>query len=210
MTPENGDDKPKSPLEETLFQVALIHMDFLRDTRHVGTVPKVTSDVIDKIRPQLNPLIIQESSRQTNKALELGVSELVNNLARDFEEVGPSFKSGAGFACLVYKRLNEEGFNFPAISEQTVESFEQKYDHALTKYAQYTETPVKEHQTRNGFLKGMLLMGFLAHELHSEENPDLFKIFADFSSSRRFAMEGCVLVYLLKTAQYLQSQREQS
>lgn len=58
MTPENGDDKPKSPLEETLLQVGLIHMDFLRETRQEGTVPKVTSEVTDKIQTQLTPLII--------------------------------------------------------------------------------------------------------------------------------------------------------
>lgn len=207
---ENGNDLSffQEQLRRELEPVGLICVDFIRRilaTRResTATAPQIPGETVRLLRQNLDPIMAQPNPIQANKALELGLNDLVLILARDFEETGQNFRLGTGFGCLVFKELAKEGFNFPPVSQTITQSFEQNYHQALTKFAENQKIPVENHHTRVAFLKGMLLFGFLAPQLYEKENPELIGLFRSFGANRPFATEGAILVYQLKTDQYL-------
>lgn len=206
--PGNGDDPVKTQLYKELEIAGLIVFDFIfksntlrRESRI--TIPSIPPEIVQMIRQKLAPIMDQANPVQANKALELGLNDLVLNLARDFEEMGQNFRIGAGFACLVFKELVKEDLDFPPVSQTITQSFEQNYHQALTKFAESQKIPIEDHQTRVAFIKGMLLFGFLAPLLYEKENLELLALFRSFGTNRPFATEGAILVYQLKTDQYL-------
>lgn len=212
---ENGNDPVKEALKSQLEVVGEIYIDFKRKRgifpKETGFIlPRVTSEALSQILPDIKPILAHANPIEALKGTELSLNELALQFARELEKYGQNFRMGVGFASLVFKKLNEVGYNFPPVQDQVINSFKENYQEALAKYATARGLAVDSQEARSGLLKGFLLFGFLFDGIYTEENPELIELFRNFGSSRPFAKEGCILVYELKTAQHRNLQKERS
>lgn len=166
-------------------------------------IPTVNPQTLQAIQPQLSPILLNNDQRLAARSLELAPRQLVLRFARSLGELGQNFTTGAGFACLVFNTLKDQGINFPPISQEPASSYEADFNQMLLEFAKENQASPDEEIVQSGFLKMLLLSGFLTHQYFESEDPHLVKLFQDFGQSKGFSTEGCLLIYDLKVRELL-------
>lgn len=204
---ENGSGTARAQIEAELKKISAAFIVFFGKTERTRvpkgkTAPKVSKEQLSGIKKEFEPLNEKADSPEIGRALELNVVEIVQEFARSMDKYGQNFRQGAGFACLVFSRLNGRGFNFPPVSAATVNDYKQAYEEAI---AQVFPNVTLNEVNRRAFMKGMLLFGLFHQDFYEKENPQLIDLFQDFGSNKPFSTEGSILIYHLKIAEYFRS-----
>ena len=194
----------KEKIKEEMKEIADIYFAIEKDFG----IPKESRSLIPKIKKEdlKNKShyykILQNSDISDINKIEPNMKHIIEYFESSFKKHGPDFRTGTDLGLLVFEDLKKIGYDFPETEATTVGLFKDRYKASVTRYSEICGLPTGITDDTN-FLKNAMLLGFLHPVLYEKENPHIMKLFENFEKDFGFATEGSVLVYQLKTLEYL-------